>query len=274
MSTPILHADFDDLARQMAGRPTKAEAIYGCRREIKLVVTPDLAAAIRAAVAERLPVEQWVPGRRRTLIHSIYFDSPDFDLYRRSIDSDSDLSLKLRLRSYADAVSDGLPDPARFLEAKMGSTATSGVRLKQKARMVLADEQWAAFLQGGQPVADLNPTSRKRFWRPLLGFMATHEVGARLTVSYVREAFVDPDGQLRVTFDEDYRASPIDPGAVSPLQSRQGRIGDVRIVEIKFLDTMPSWLAIELVRLGLSPDGQPFSKFKTAVPLLFPHHAR
>jgi hypothetical protein len=238
------------------------------------VVTPEVAAALRATVAARLAVEQFVPGRRTTLIHSLYCDSPDFELFRRSLQGDSALSLKLRLRSYGDAATPGTSDAARFLEAKVGATSPEGVRLKHKARLSLDDDAVATVLGLAGAAPSFVPGSRRKFWRPLLAVMDAQAIRPCLTVSYEREAFVDTAGQLRVTFDADYRASPIAAGSVTPLAGPAGRLGDARIVEIKFVDSLPAWLAAALVRLGLDPSGQSFSKFKTAVPLCFPATTR
>lgn len=242
------------------------DALYANRTERKLVVAPGAAAALRAVVARHLEVEQYRPGRTRTLIHSIYFDTDDFALYRRSMAPGPAPSLKLRLRAYGDAATPDRPDPSRFLEAKLGATTPVGTRLKRKARLSLSDRKLARLMD---VTGTKKPISRRRFWQPLLAYLAAFDVRPRLTVSYVREAFVDAAGRLRITFDEGYHASAID-GQASPLGGIAGRIGDAVIVEIKLVDAPPAWLVEALVRLGLPPEGQAFSKFKTAVPLLFP----
>ena len=115
--------------------------------------------------------------------------------------------------------------------------------------------------------AGKKPVSRRKFWKPLLEYLVAFGVRPRLTVSYVREAFVDAAGHVRITFDEDYRASAVD-GTASPLGGPVGRIGDQVVVEIKLVQDPPAWLLNALARLGLPAEGMPFSKFKTAVPLL------
>ena len=84
-----------------------------------------------------------------------------------------------------------------------------------------------------------------------------------------REAFQDAAGAVRVTFDEGYHASPL-AGVATPLAAPAGRLDGRVVVEIKVVEGMPGWLEAALVRLGLPPEGQPFSKFKTAVALLYP----
>lgn len=260
---PAFHA-LDDLVAGDA--PGPAGDMYGCRAERKLVVPPAAAAALREAVARHLVVEQYVPGRLRTRIHSIYFDTAGFALYRRSLAPGPTPSLKLRLRAYGDAATPDRPDAGRFLEAKLGVTTPDGPRLKRKARLALSDRKLARLMRAK---AGKKPVSRRKFWRPLLEYLAAFGVRPRLTVSYVREAFVDAEGRVRITFDEDYHASVVD-GAASPLGGPVGRIGDQVVVEIKLVQDPPAWLLDALARLGLPPEGMAFSKFKTAVPLLFP----
>lgn len=264
-------AEADDALSAIVTRLGRAASgIYGNRQEIKLVVAPAVAEALRSAVAAHLAVEQWVPGRRQTLIHSIYFDTADFELYRRSLQADAPATLKLRLRTYGDAATPDRADSVAFLEAKVGADGSDGRRRKRKARLDLSGDQVATLLGCLGADEPVTPATRKRFWRRVLAFMASDGVRPQLTVSYVREAFVAADGTLRVTIDSGYRASVVATGAVTPLPAPAADIGDSRIVEIKFLQALPDWLRTDLERLGLPPTGQSFSKFKTAVPLLFP----
>jgi hypothetical protein len=271
MTSPV---PTDALGSLAASLGKGERGLYGSRSERKFVVTPEVAAALRATVAVRMALEQFVPGRQRTLIHSIYFDSPDFELFRRSLQGDAALSLKLRLRSYGDAATPGTSDAARFLEAKVGATSADGMRLKHKARLPLDDAALATVLGLPGAAPAFVPGARKKFWRPLLAIMGDLAIQPCLTVSYEREAFVDTAGLLRVTLDADYHASPVIAGAVTPLAGPAGRLGDARIVEIKCVGALPAWLEAALVQLGLDPAGERFSKFKTAVPLLFAATAR
>lgn len=273
MTAPLIHHDLDSLAATLTDLRKGTGQLYFHRTERKLVLTPDVANRLRDRVAERLSVEEWVPGRRRTRIHSIYFDTPDFALYRRSRAPESALHLKVRLRAYGDAGGAGPSEPERFLETKVSTVSPGGLRLKHKARLLLDDEATATVLRVPGAADGIEPTARRKFWRPLLATMATQAIHPRLTVSYIREAFVDPDANLRITFDEALGATAVGAGAVSPLGTPPGTLAGVRIVEIKFLDTLPPWLTTTLEGLGLPTDGQPFSKYKTAVPLLFPAEA-
>lgn len=267
MSSPAAPPDFDPVSSLLAGLGLSAAELYGCRQERKLVVAPATAAALRDAVAVALPREEWSPGRARTLIHTVYLDTPDFALYQRCMARGPAPSLKLRVRAYGGAATPDRPDAAQFFEAKLGVTTPAGERIKQKARFALTPEQLSALFCGR-----LDPTEKalRKPWQGLFAYVAAFEVRPRLTVSYVREAFVDPAAGLRITFDRDYRATALD-GAATPLSRAAVSLGDAVIVEIKLVDALPGWLAEALAAHELPLDGQRFSKYKTAVPLLFPH---
>ena len=98
------------------------------------------------------------------------------------------------------------------------------------------------------------------------------KMGPRLTVSYVREAFVSEDLALRITFDDTYRAAPIDPGACSPTTIPPGGIPQI-IAEIKFVGALPAWLAELLAGHDLPQGGMQFSKFRQGVALSYPYIA-
>jgi SPX domain protein involved in polyphosphate accumulation len=259
MRAPAPEPQFDVLIGMVAGA-APPQGVYGCRAERKLVLEPGVAAELRAVVAAHLPLEEWVPGRRRTRIHSIYFDTPDFALYRRSVATGDAASLKLRVRAYGGA--DGRLD-VPFLEAKVGVTA-GGHRLKRKTRMRLGPQKLARLFGRGS-----RPVTRRKAWRPVLAELAALGLRPCLTVSYDREAFQDAAGALRVTFDEGYHASPL-LGVATPLAGPAGRLDGRVVVEIKLAEGLPAWLEAALARLGLPAEGQAFSKFKTAVALLYP----
>jgi len=254
----------DLVASATAALAAPAPDLFGCRVERKLVLGPQVAEALQARVAARLERETFVAGRQATLIHSIYFDTPDLALYKRAMEPGPAPGLKLRLRGYGDARG---ADPALFLEAKLGVTTAEGPRVKQKARLWVSPAKVARLVT---PDPGGKPFSRRKAWRPLLGYMAAFEVKPVLTVSYTREAFVSGDMALRVTFDRGYRAARIVAGADGPATPLEppGDLGEVVIVELKFPAVMPPWLAEALAELGLPAGGQPFSKFRTGVGLV------
>lgn len=247
--------------------------LYESREERKFVVSVAVARALRDRLGERLAVEEFVPGRRRTLIHSIYFDSEDFSLYRESLAIES--SLKFRLRGYATWGAGAAIDPVTFFECKLGMRADGSPKKKRKLRFELP-HMLATSLFDRQAVKRattgmLSLAPRPKFWTKALKFVNARRLLPQLTVCYEREAYVSEDGRLRVTLDEHFRASRIYPDNTSRLDEPPAELPGVAILEVKFIGAFPPWLADELVALGIAPEGQSFSKFKTAVPMVFPH---
>lgn len=246
--------------------------LYESREERKFVVPLDVAGALRERLSARLAIEEFIPGRQRTLIHSVYFDSEDFSLYRESLSIES--SLKFRLRGYATwGARDGI-DPMSFFECKLGMKEVGTRKKKRKLRFQLP-HMLATSLFDRQAVKRattgmLSLAPKPKFWTKALKFVNERKLLPQLTVCYEREAYVSEDGRLRVTLDEHFRASRIWPNNTSRLDEPAAQLPGVVILEVKFIGAFPAWLADELSGLGLAPEGQSFSKFKTAVPMVFP----
>lgn len=259
-------ASLDALLNEGAGQ---GEDLFANRREWKLVVEAGAAEAIRGAVATRLPLETHVAGRDRARVLTVYFDGPAFALYQRAITPELP-SVKFRLRLYEPPAD--RPDGARYFECKMALPENTSKR-KHKLRFRLNAERTAALLGASTLLAeDLFRGGKRKFWTIAAAFVAANGLTPRLTVSYDREAYVSPDGRVRVTFDYGLTASRIAPDLASPL-GEGWRLGEAVVLEVKHLDAFPDWLADELAALGLPLAGQSFSKFKTSVAALYPEVA-
>jgi hypothetical protein len=210
-------------------------------------------------------------------MHSIYFDSADFMLYRRAVLTES--SLKFRLRTYTTYGDLTKMDPQGFFECKIGQ---KGKKFKLRSMlpvvraaelMVPAKPAPAGTGRLGLPTTGrLSIAADSRFMWKARRVLGEFQMTARLTVSYVREAFVSSDGSLRITFDEHYRAAPIMPGGVTPLDGPPGTLSDI-IAEVKFVGTLPAWLQELLEANGLPLGGVTFSKFRQGVALSYPQLA-
>lgn len=245
------------------------EDLFGNRVEWKYVLDADVAAAIRAEVASRLRLEEFIPGRRKTLMHSVYFDSDDMMLYRRSMMADS--SLKFRLRTYTTWGGNHQTDPHGFFECKIGQR---GKKFKLRAMMpvIRAGDLFVPARAGVVGTGRLTMSADHRFMLKARRVIGEFQMRARLTVSYVREAFVSENGRLRITFDELYRAARVEQGDRSPL--RPGPTGlDVVIAELKFVGAPPPWLEAMLEAHGQPLGGVQFSKFRQGVALAYPEVA-
>lgn len=241
------------------------EDLFGNRQEWKYLLDPARAAALRVAIDARLEAEEFVPGRRFTLMHSIYFDSPDFKLYRRAMRSQS--NLKFRLRAYATHGVEAHQDLQGYFECKIGKRNKKH-KLRAMIPLTRAGDLMSQAKLGRMSMGRLSIAADQRFLRKARRVLLEYGMAPRLTVSYVREAFVDAGGHLRVTFDEGYRAARID-GAGSPLHEGRGQL-DLCIIEIKFVGALPDWLAATLIAFGLPEGGVSFSKFRHGVALTYP----
>jgi SPX domain protein involved in polyphosphate accumulation len=250
--------------------------IYECREERKYVLSEAASHALREVFASRLALEEFVPGRLRTLVHSIYFDSPEWTLYSDSMRQEG--SLKFRLRGYATKERTSEVDSNVYFECKLGVQEGMAGKKKKKLRFMVPHAlatmlfERRAARQAATGMLTLAP--QPKFWRKALHFVAAKHLIPRLTICYERTAYVSEDGRLRITLDEHFEASSIHSDNTSRLGEAHGRLPGVVILEIKFLGEFPAWVVEALNRVGLLCEGQAFSKFKTAVPMLFPELQR
>ncbi|MFN3428706.1 MAG: polyphosphate polymerase domain-containing protein [Candidatus Sericytochromatia bacterium] len=249
-----------------AAAPAKAD-LFADRREWKFLVGAVVAERLRAIVAARMPREEFVAGRPVTRVQSIYFDTPDLALYRRCSDPECP-SLKFRVRAYAGPDGTGDGEAVGFLEYKAG-VGVGEAKRRRKQRIRLSHERLHALVAPDSPMVDAD----KPRWAAAAGFVRAHGLMPRLTVTYRREAFVEPEADLRLTFDTGYQASAIAPSLASGLHAPTCGLPGYVIIEVKFLDRFPDWFASALEAEGIPAVSQSFSKFKTAVALLFPERA-
>lgn len=181
-------------------------------------------------------------------ILSLYYDTPDYRIIRRSIEKPL-FKEKLRVRSY------GIPSPGGkvFVEMK---NKFDGVVYKRRISMPL--DETAGFLEGKEEPAS-------QIGREISCFLDRYPgICPAMVISYEREAYFgrEDEKNVRVTFDENirYRADELDlsldrPGIpiIAP---------NVFLMEIKLPGVMPLWLAHGLDRLRIYPSS--FSKYGMA----------
>jgi SPX domain protein involved in polyphosphate accumulation len=191
------------------------------------------------------------PGDRY-LVRSIYLDTDDLRFYREKVDGVR-VRRKLRVRAY-DRLSE---DSVVFLEIKR----RRGRRTFKERLPVPWGRAMSAVRDGcpGAPV-DEDPSAR----RVLESFrFHTCTIGLKpiVLVAYEREAFVDPmRPRVRVTLDDGLRslwAPSLD--QLGEQRGLQRFARDLWILEFKFDDRMPHWMAQVMSRLELCRE--PYSKF-------------
>lgn len=180
----------------------------------------------------------------RYTVSSVYYDTPDWLLARRSIEQPP-FKEKLRLRGYGvPALGDTV-----FLELKR---KVDGVVYKRREAMTLAEAEW------------YNKTGRhsggSQIWNELEYFQNLYRPEPRVYLAYDRRAFTGKDEPaLRLTLDTNmrYRTMCLRLGAGdwgNPLMQD----GDC-LMEIKADGAMPLWLSRALCDLSIFPTS--FSKY-------------
>lgn len=236
---------------------------YSNRHECKFVVTEAVAAdvlrSMRAHVAPD-PFAALQPDHSYE-IASLYLDDPFDSLYRETIEGRSQ-RFKLRVRSYGK----GPLHEQRivFLEVKRRAN-----RIVQKLRCPVPHDLLKGLLRGENISRDAAllqlPESRRRALHEFLGLTAARGASPRCMVRYRRQAYVGCDDlATRVTFDRNLCTLATD---VAGVHHRDPRYIPVQaggvILELKFTDQSPPWMAAAIRRLQLRR--RSFSKYCNSI---------
>ena len=245
------------------------------RVEKKYVLNPAQYAVALAAIEDHLQPDAFP----RSYVTSLYYDTVDSQVIRRSLEKPL-YKEKLRLRVYR-SLEEGtagtpLPDDAQvFVELKK---KYKGVVYKRRLGASAAAVQ--AFLQGMpyEVASQVFPCAREKAQAQACSWKANQV--AREIVAYQqrfpllrpawftlcdRQAWHDPESQLRVTFDARIQAARWDgtqPFMVPPGQRLELRPPGYVLMEIKQAGGMPRWLTSLLSANKIYP--QSFSKYGTA----------
>ena len=204
------------------------------RKEIKYLLTPERYEALREFFGSTLEVDRY--GRQT--VRSVYYDTPGFDLIRRSLQH-PDYKEKLRVRGYGGPDS-GMP---MFAEIKK---KLHGIVYK---RRVPFD---GGLLPGCLP--ERFDRYEEEITRRELMAMFEHYRLLRPAcfIACERTACVGPE-DLRVTFDEDLRFRT---DRLSLLEQTDGRPilkpGTV-VMEVKYPGGAPLWISDAFSRMGIFP---------------------
>ncbi len=199
------------------------------RFEFKYLIPQAMADSVRRFIAPFAHLDQYAaqtPNGRYT-ISSLYLDSPDLQLHRGTVEGHKN-RFKLRIRAYSDDPADPV-----FFEVKR---RTSDAILKKRFRVNRIHA--AEFLAGRIPAAaekfeEFSHLVRQCDARPVI------------RIRYQREAHESRDADpVRITFDTDLTHVVTPDGDIS--QNGPGWSStplDGTILEIKFTDRFPSWVA-------------------------------
>lgn len=174
-------------------------------------------------------------------VTSVYFDTPTFDVYRRS---DGFRRRKFRLRRYGIAAT-------AFLEQK--SKKAQRVRKRRTAVPLVELPRLAGEVPPDWPGAWFVKKLADRGLRPVC------------RVSYERVAFIGatPDGPIRLTFDRAPRGGPATGPNPDPVADGPELLTGEVITELKFLGAMPGPFKAVVEDLRLTP--RSVSKYRRCV---------
>ena len=218
------------------------------RTEKKYLISETQYLKVMEALQDHLEPDQY----KASTIFSLYFDTPDCLLMRRSIQKPV-YKEKLRLRTY------GIPedDTKVFLEIKK---KFKKIVYKRRVKIRYRDV-WA--LLSSEPMSKKYKKQRQILDEIKWFLQFYHKLEPFILITYDRLAYYGKEeNKLRVTFDSNLLWRDKD------LMPTEGAWGEAllpegcRIMEIKIPGAMPLWLAEILSELEIFPNS--FSKVGTA----------
>lgn len=213
------------------------------RFELKYLIPEHTALKIREFVQQYLQLDEFGFGKPNLSypVHSLYLDSDDYELHRRTVNGDKN-RYKLRVRYYNEN-----PSTPVFFEIKK--------RMKDiilKERGTVRRSGVAKILSGFLPeegdMKGNNPEERQAILR-FIQLMADVNAKPKMHVAYDREAYVNNfNNEVRVTMDRNVRGM-FRPGGelVTSMPEAVVCTTDMVILELKFTGRFPSWYR-DLVR--------------------------
>lgn len=217
-----------------------AQTVFN-RYEKKYLMPEDVYLALRKRLAPWMQVDQY--GLHT--ICNIYYDTPDYDLIRRSIEKPV-YKEKLRLRSY------GIPrmDSTVFLEIKKKYN-----KVVNKRRIPLTLQQAYDYVEHG-----IRPAQDSQILREIDFFLERYPLQRGIYLAYDRIAMFQTDNpDFRITFDQRIRSRRMNMGL------EQGDAGKLLLpegyylMESKIMGATPLWFAQILSELEIYPVS--FSKY-------------
>ncbi len=224
------------------------------RYEIKYILTKEQVKQVRMRMEPYMVAD--VHGKNT--IFSLYYDTPDFLLARRSMEKPV-YKEKLRLRSYGVAK----PDTEVFVEIKK---KYKGVVYKR--RISMEKEASDRYLLKGEQVQDNQISREIDFFMRRYGTLAP-----RVLLSYEREAFYAKDNhEFRVTFDENILWRDEDMDLEKGVYGEAILPEDMALMEVKTADAIPLWFVEILSDLKIYKTS--FSKYGNAYKTIYEREKR
>lgn len=195
------------------------------RYEFKYILNKEQTTYLKNALKGHMILDEY----GRTSIASLYYDTPDYLLIRRSIEKPP-FKEKIRLRSYGLATNDS---PV-YLELKRKSE-----KIVYKRRVSTTIEKVGKFFDGnGEICADGQIAREISYFRDYY-----KELVPACLIIYDREAYKEVNGDLRLTIDHNPRYRVSDLNLTTSMDGISLLNEGDTILEIKVQEAMPLWLS-------------------------------
>ena len=199
------------------------------RYELKYILKPEDYSFIRTELLKHMRVDEY----GMTTIQSVYYDTPDSILIRKSIDNPG-FKEKIRMRSYGLASENS----QCFIELKRKAEG-----LVYKRRIPVTEEIACDFMSHKGNVEDTQIARELTYFRDYY-----KDLKPAILIIYERESFTKDGSEVRVTFDYNPRYRTTDVNLHTSLDGEPLLDEDYVLMEIKVLHNMPLWLTDILTR--------------------------
>ena len=194
------------------------------RREIKYLLSGEQTELFKEKLKGHMMLDQY----GKTSIASLYYDTPNYELIRRSLEKPN-FKEKIRLRSYGLA-SDESPV---FLEMKRKA---NGIVYKRRVQMTVSLAE--QFFDG-----EKTESGEGQIGREIAAFKDHYlNLKPKCLIIYDRSAYYEPEGDLRLTIDENPRYRLDDLSLTSSMDGISLLEPGWTILEIKAQEAIPLWL--------------------------------
>ncbi len=226
------------------------------RVEKKYILSREQFEALMPTIDEHMKGDEY----GESTICNIYYDTPNHELIRRSIDKPV-YKEKLRIRTY------GVPteDTTTFVEIKKkykGIVYKRRVSMKYKLAMDFTCNKV------------IPPKKDSQIAREILWFLNYYRgLAPAMALTYDRTAYFDKsDPNLRITFDKNITWRDWDVDLTKGVYGNTILPEGTRLMEVKIPDAMPLWLAHKFDELKIYPTS--FSKYGRAYATLLQNKYR
>lgn len=214
------------------------------RYELKYIISREQEEFFKERIKEHMAPDTF----GLTTIATLYYDTPDHRLINSSIEA-SDFKEKIRLRSY------GLADENSpvFLELKRKAY---GIVYKRRIESTIGDVD--KFFKGEHSIGDNSQIEKElKYFCDYYG-----DISPACLIIYDRTAYYEPDGDLRLTIDNNPRYRTEDLNLTTSMDGISLLPEGYSILEIKVQGAIPLWLC-EILSEGKIYKGK-FSKYGEA----------